>query len=83
MNDGETGQAEELLAQLRAHPYASNTGLVVYHLVRREFDAAVECALKAVDERLPCLNNLVLRQNEPPLRQSAHWPALLRKLNLA
>jgi tetratricopeptide (TPR) repeat protein len=83
MNDGETARAEELLAKLRAHPHGANTGLTCYHLVRRDFDQAVQCALKAVDERLPSLIYLVVRPNERALRQSPAWPTLLKRLNLA
>jgi hypothetical protein len=83
MNEGETARAEELLAKLRAHPHGANTGLTCYHLVRRDFHQAVQCALKAVDERLPSFTFLVVRPNEKALRQSSAWPTLLKKLNLA
>ena len=82
MNDGEAARAEEFLATLRAHPYGANSGRTYFHLVRREFDVAVECAQHAVDERLPSFLSLVLRPHERALRQSPAWPALLRELNL-
>jgi len=82
MNAGETGKAEELLAKLRAHPYGAQNGLACYHLCRGEFEAAVESALEAVDERVPSLIPLVVRQHEKWLLKSPGWPALLKKLNL-
>jgi tetratricopeptide (TPR) repeat protein len=82
MNDGEAGRAEELLAKLQAHPCGGQEGMACYHLIRGEFDAAVECARKAVDDRIQSLIPLVVRQHEPLLRKSPGWPALLKKLNL-
>jgi serine/threonine protein kinase len=50
---------------------------------RREFDAAVEHALNALDERFPSFFFMVLRPHERALRQSPAWPALLKKLTLS
>ena len=82
MNAGESAKAEELLVKLRAHPYGAQNGLVCYHLSRGEFEAAVESAGKAVDERIPSLIPMVVRQHEKSLRKSPGWPTLLKKLNL-
>jgi hypothetical protein len=82
MNAGETARAGELLAKLRAHPHGANSGLTCYHLIRREFDAAGECALKAVDERIPSFLVVVVRPHERALRKSSAWPALLKKMKL-
>jgi hypothetical protein len=79
---GDTSRAEEYLSQLRLHPYGPQTGLTVYHIARREFDAAVDCALKAVNERIPGFIANVVRPSEQFLSTSPRWRELLMKLNL-
>ena len=79
---GETEKAETLLAGLRGDADMGPVGLACYHLVRGEIDRAVEWAGKAVEQRFPAVIILVIRPFEPLLRQSAGWPALLKKMNL-
>jgi TolB-like protein len=79
---GEPEKAEALLANLRADADTGPVGLACYHLVLGEIDRAVEWAGKAVEQRFPAVIILVIRPFEPLLRQSAGWPALLKKMNL-
>lgn len=79
---GETERAEGLLAGLRGDAYAGPVGLACYHLVLGEIDRTVEWAGKAVEQRFPAVIILVICPFEPRLRQSAGWPALLKKMNL-
>jgi hypothetical protein len=46
-------------------------------------DQTAEWSGKAVEQRYPGIVSMVLRTFEPRLRQSAAWPALLKKVNLA
>jgi tetratricopeptide (TPR) repeat protein len=79
---GETEKAEGLLASLRGDAHGGPVGLACYHLVLGEIDRAVEWAGKAVEQRFPAVIPMVIRPFEPLLRQSAGWPALLKKMNL-
>ena len=82
-NLGQAEKAEPLLATLRGDAYGGPTGFACYFLVRGEIDRAVEWLEKAVDQRFACLIICVVRPYEPVFRQSAAWPALLQKMNLA
>jgi len=82
-NAGQTEKAAPLVDRLRGDSYAGPLGLSVYYLARGEVDRAAECLGKAVDQRYPFIIPMVFRPFEPRLRQSAAWPALLRKVNLA
>jgi tetratricopeptide (TPR) repeat protein len=80
---GATDKAEVLLAGLRGDAYGGPFGLTCYHLVLGETDHAVEWAGKALDQRFTSIIFMAIRPFEPLLRQSAGWPALLKKINLA
>jgi hypothetical protein len=79
---GATDKAEVLLAGLRGDAYLGPVGLTCYHLVLGETDRTVEWAGKALDQRFTGIIFCVIRPFEPLLRQSAAWPALLKKMNL-
>jgi serine/threonine protein kinase/tetratricopeptide (TPR) repeat protein len=82
-NAGKAEKAAPLLDRLRGDLYAGPIGLAVYHLARGEVDQTAEWSGKAVEQRYPGIVSMVLRTFEPRLRQSAAWPALLKKVNLA
>jgi electron transfer flavoprotein alpha/beta subunit len=81
-NTGETEKSAALLASLKGDAYVGPVGLTCYHLARGEIDSAVEWCGKVLELRVPSVIAIVLRANEPRLRQSAGWPALLAKANL-
>jgi eukaryotic-like serine/threonine-protein kinase len=82
-NAGQIEKADLLVDRLRSDPYAGPIGLAVHYLARGDVDRAVEWSEKAADQRYPGVVSLVCRTFEPRLRQSAAWPALLKKVNLA
>ena len=82
-NTGETGKANLLVDRLQNDTYAGPIGLAAYYLARGDVDRAVEWSGKAVDQRYAATLSLVCRTFEPRLRESAAWPALLKKVNLA
>jgi tetratricopeptide (TPR) repeat protein len=82
LNVGRSGDAEPYLAQLRADSYGGPAGLALHHVARGDADQAVEAASKAVERRYTIILGTLLRPFEPVFRQSAAWPALLKKMNL-
>jgi eukaryotic-like serine/threonine-protein kinase len=82
-NAAEVEKAAPLLDRLRGDTYAGPLGLAIYCLARGEVDRAVEWSGNAANQRYPGVVTLMLRTFEPRLRQSAAWPALLKKVNLA
>ena len=79
---GEADEAEGLLARLRGDADGGAVGLAFYHLVLGGIDGAVEWAGKALDQRFASVIIVMIRPFEPLFRQSAGWPALLKKMNL-
>ena len=80
---GQTARAEELLAKLLpGDAYGAPAGLCVHALVCGDVDRAVEWAGKTVEQRVPAFIWQIVRPYESRLRQSAGWPALLKKMNL-
>jgi tetratricopeptide (TPR) repeat protein len=76
---GETARAESLLGELQK---MSPIGMLVYHLVRSDTDAAGEWYRRAIEQREMFT---VLYASSPlmrPLRQSTHWPLLGGLINL-
>ncbi len=80
---GQTARSEELLAKLLpGDAYGAPFGLYVHALVCGDVDRALEWAGKTLEQRVPCLIWSFVRPFESRLRQSARWPALLKKANL-
>ena len=80
---GQTARAEGLLTQLLpGDAYGAPRGLCMHALVCGDYDRAVGWAAKTIDQRMPCFVWGVIRPYESRLRQSAGWPALLKKMNL-
>jgi tetratricopeptide (TPR) repeat protein len=79
----QTARAEELLAKLLpGDAYGAPAGLYVRALVCGDVDRAVEWAGETVEQRVPAFIWELVRPHESRLRQSAGWPALLKKMNL-
>jgi serine/threonine-protein kinase len=81
-NVGRSGDAEPYLTQLREDAYGGPAGLTICHIARGDADRAVASASQAVDQRYTIILITVLRPFQRVLRQSAGWPALLKKMNL-
>jgi hypothetical protein len=82
-NVGRDADAEPYLAGLRGDAYGGPAGLMAYHVARGDAERAVESAIDAVGQRYTILLITVVRPFESLLRQSAAWPTLLKKMNLA
>jgi serine/threonine-protein kinase len=83
MNARETEKAEALLVKLQADTDGAAIGFTCFHLVRGEFDAALEWLGRACDQRYFAVITIIVRPYEPLLRKSSGWPLLLRKMNLS
>jgi tetratricopeptide (TPR) repeat protein len=76
---GRKEQAGILIEQLKG---ATPFGMVLYHCICSEIDAATDWYQKAIEQREP---NAVLLANSSltkPSRESARWPALAKRMNL-
>ncbi len=76
---GKKEQAGILIEQLKG---AAPWGMVLYHCICSEIDAAADWYRKAIEQRDP---NAVLMANmslTKPLRESARWPELAKMMNL-
>ena len=76
---GATARATSLAGELEK---VGPIGMLVYHLLRSDTDAAAEWYRRAIDQREMFA---VLYARSPimkPLRQSLHWPMLGRLINL-
>jgi tetratricopeptide (TPR) repeat protein len=58
------------------------SGMVLYHLVCSEIDAAGDWFEKAIETRDPTLVSWLRLPLAKPLRASAHWPKIARMMNL-
>jgi TolB-like protein/Tfp pilus assembly protein PilF len=76
---GETDHAEKLLATLRG---MGSLGMIVYHVVCREIDAAIDWYERAIEQRHPSAVEWVSGGFLRPLRSSPRWPKLARMMNL-
>jgi tetratricopeptide (TPR) repeat protein len=81
-NVGQAEKAQSVLNTLSDQMPSAPWGRAYYALCRGELDSAVEWMSQAADQRTVGLVTLMVRPFEPILRQSAAWPALLKKLNL-
>jgi serine/threonine protein kinase len=83
MTAGETERAEALLVKLRSDSDGAAIGLTCFHLVRGEIDSALECVVRALDERYFAVITIIIRPCETLFRKSSGWPSLLRKMNFS
>jgi serine/threonine-protein kinase len=79
---GNTSRADELMQRLHDHSGQPHWGMVLYHLIRSDIDAAAEWIERAIEQRDLMTIIQIRAPLAQPLRSSAHWPALAGRLNL-
>jgi serine/threonine protein kinase/tetratricopeptide (TPR) repeat protein len=75
---GDEKRANEILAGATS----AGTGMMFYHLLRSEIDAAADWYEKGIEQHAPFAVVLATHSFTKPLRASPRWPALARKMNL-
>jgi serine/threonine-protein kinase len=75
---GDEKRAKEILAG----PMPVGTGMMFYHLLRSEIEAAADWYDKGIEQHAPFAVVLAAHSFMKPLRASPRWPALARKMNL-
>jgi hypothetical protein len=76
---GETHQAEALLAK-QEDSWAP--GMVVYHSLCGNIEAALDAYASAIEQRAPLAVFLAAADFLKPLRKDPRWPILARTMNL-
>ena len=56
--------------------------MIYYHLIRAEFDAALDLYARAVEQRHPIATELASATFLKELRSNPRWPKVTRVLNL-
>jgi eukaryotic-like serine/threonine-protein kinase len=79
----ETQRAQEVIERLRAAPaHAVPSGMLFYHLVRKDLSAAAESYEKLIAYRQFQATLSIYCAWMAPLRASEYWPRLARLMNL-
>jgi TolB-like protein len=76
---GEKDREEKLIATLRGIIPA---GMVMYHLVCSEIDAAIDWYERGIEQRLPFAAQTASAEFFKPLRSNPRWPKLAKMMNL-
>jgi eukaryotic-like serine/threonine-protein kinase len=76
---GERDRAGELLARLSRMP---SGGMMKYHLMGSEIDAALDWYEKGIEQREPFAVQVASSVQLKPLRASSRWPRLAKMMNL-
>ena len=77
---GEKERAEELIVAMRG---AIPPGMIVYHLVCSDIDAAIDWYERGIEQRQPLAAQIASAGGIfKPLRSSPRWPKLARMMNL-
>jgi tetratricopeptide (TPR) repeat protein len=76
---GEKERADELLASIRG---MTPGGMIMYHLVCSEIDAAIDWYQRDIELRQPFAALLASAGFFKPLRASPRWPKLAKMMNL-
>lgn len=80
---GDGRRAADLLEHLsEGDGYGAPTGMLDYHLVRGESDAAGEWAMMAIARRDPILPIALQHPYAAALRAGSHWPAIAAAMRL-
>jgi TolB-like protein/Flp pilus assembly protein TadD/predicted Ser/Thr protein kinase len=81
---GENEHAEKLLTTLRglSWPGMTQLGMIIYHVVSSEIDAAIDWYEQAIEQRQPIAPKCAAAGFFRPLRESPRWPRLARMMNL-
>jgi len=77
---GEKDRAEKLIETLQA---SKPGGMMMYHLVCSETDAAIDWYERAIEQRQPMAAMSACTGFFKPLRASPRWPKLARMMNLS
>ena len=80
--NGENEQAEATLRGM-SPPAVFPGGMLIYHLVCSEIDAAVDVYERAIEQRYAMAAMWASAGFLRPLRSSPRWPKLARMMNLA
>jgi serine/threonine-protein kinase len=80
----ERGRAEALVGQLSKAKggLVAPSGMVLYHLICGEVDAAADWFEKAIDQRDPMMVPWLRLPLAKPLRESPRWPKIAAMMNL-
>ena len=73
---------EELRTLGDGSTYHAEVGLMLYYLIGADYERAADWVEKAIDQREPSLLVLLGGPVAKPLRVSARWPALAKRMNL-
>jgi predicted Zn-dependent protease len=65
-----------------AENYGVSIGWALFHTTCGELDAAAEWFARAIEERYSMVGAFLQSAIGQPLRSSAHWPSLARRMNL-
>lgn len=81
---GDRARAETLIAQMSSSRggLVAPTGMVLYHLICGEIDAAADWFEKAIERRDPLLVPWIRLPLAQPLRESPRWPKIAKMMNL-
>jgi TolB-like protein/tetratricopeptide (TPR) repeat protein/predicted Ser/Thr protein kinase len=75
----ERDRAEKLIATMRGMiPF----GMITYHLVQSEIDAAIDWYERLIEQRQPIAAELASAGYLKPLRSNPRWPKLAKMMNL-
>jgi len=58
------------------------SGMMFYHLLRSEFDAAVDWYEQGIEQHAPFVVVWATHSFAKPLRANPRWPALAKMMNL-
>jgi tetratricopeptide (TPR) repeat protein len=76
---GEKERAAELLDKLKG---MAALGMVTYHMLSSQIDAAADWLEKAIEQREIHVSNYAHAASAKPLRESPRWPKLAKMMNL-
>ncbi len=76
---GEKGRAEKLIHSMRG---LIPGGMILYHLVCEDIDAALDWYERAIEQRQPVAALLASAGYVKPVRASPRWPKLAKMMNL-
>ena len=79
VRSGEKGRAERLIESMRG---MIPGGMILYHLVCEDIDAAIDWYERAIEQRQPMAVLLAAAGYMKAIRSSPRWPKLAKMMNL-
>jgi TolB-like protein len=73
---------EKRAKEILANPMPIGSGMMFYHLLRSEFDAAVDWYEQGIEQHAPFVVVWTTHSFAKPLRSNPRWPALAKMMNL-